>query len=244
MTKREFQLRGPEETKCFELFLDQYRESRGLHPHPKLPLAHAHDVLVDHPEGARIFVSLFDLQLSRIFLNEDLHVITEVLNQDLNGCRSSRQLLFNDLGFFSERVDFHRACTNFVLRYRALWDKIMGTLILLLCSEEYHKFWSKHSRLKAFLNIMREARALPEQECRKIDECVTEFNNRFRTAEAHGSGILRKWTFVVQNQEDNPIEDFLWASNTIDEYFDLISIVLERFWISKTGGEQECAEDC
>lgn len=235
MAEREFQLRDREETVRFERLLDEYRQRRGLHPYRHLPLAHAHEVLVEHPEGGRLFVSLFDIQLSRTFLNEDLNIITDVLNRDIHKRRSSDQSILADSDFFAERVELHRACTNFVLRYRALWDKIMGVLILLLCSKEYNKFWHERSRLQAFGKIMRKTKALPEAECKKIEKCVTDFNNRFRTAEAHGPGILRKWSLVVQDDEDNPIEDLLWASNELDEHIALISFILKRCRSTEAG---------
>lgn len=228
MAKREFQLRNSEETARFEQLLDEYRQRRGLHPYRHLPLAQAHKVLVEHPEGGRLFVSLFDIQLSRTFLNEDLNTISDVLNRDIRERRSSEQSILADANFFVERVDFHRACTNFVLRYRALWDKTMGVLILLLCSNKYDRFDKAASRQKEFGKIMNETDALPTNECQKIKKCVMDFNDRFRTAEAHGSGILRKLSLVVQDGEDNPIEDFLWASNELDECLDLISFILKR----------------
>lgn len=228
MTKREFQLKNPEEAVRFERHLAEYRERRGLHPYSHLPLAQAHKVLVDDPQEARLLVSLFDIQLSRTFLNEDLNVISDVLNRDIRERRSSEQSILADPDFFAERVELHRACTNFVLRYRALWDKVMGVLILLLCSNEYDKFCKASSRLKKFGKIMRSASALSEDKCIKIEKCITDFSDRFRTAEAHGSGVLRKWSFVVQDGEDNPIEDFLWASNELDECLALISFILKR----------------
>lgn len=228
MTKREFQLKNSEEAVRFERHLAAYRERRCLHPYSHLPLAQAHKVLVDDPQEARLLVSLFDIQLSRTFLNEDLNIISDVLNRDICERRSSEQSILADLNFFAERVDLHRACTNFVLRYRALWDKVMGVLILLLCPNEYDKFCKASSRLKAFGKIMRSTSALSEDECIKIKKCITGFSDRFRTAEAHGSGVLRKWSFVVQDGEDNPIEDFLWASNELDECLALISFILKR----------------
>lgn len=228
MTKREFQLKNPEEAVRFERHLAEYRERRGLHPYSHLPLAQAHKVLVDDPQEARLLVSLFDIQLSRTFLNEDLNVISDVLNRDIRERRSSEQSILADPNFFAERVDLHRACTNFVLRYRALWDKIMGVLILLFCSDEYDKFCDANSRQKAFGKIMRETKALSEDKCIKIENCIKDFNDRFRTAEAHGSGVLRKWSFVVQDGEDNPIEDFLFVSNELDDCLALISFILKR----------------
>jgi hypothetical protein len=229
MAEREFRLSTREETVCFERLLDEYRQRHGLHPYCHLPLGPAHEVLVEHPEGGRLFVSLFDIQLGRVFLDEDLNVITDVLNRDIHERRSSNQSIPAGLDFFAERVDLHKACTNFVLRYRALWDKIMGVLILLLCSKEYDKFGRARSRMQAFAKIMCETNSLPEEECKKMEKYVTDFNNRFRTAEAHGAGILRKWSLVVQDDMDNPIEDLLWASNKLDERIALISCIIMRF---------------
>lgn len=196
MTKREFRLKDREEVVRFEQLLDEYRQRRGLHPYRHLPLAQAHNVLVEHPEGGRLSASLFDILLSRTFLYEELNAITDVLNRDISERRSSDQSILADPDFFAERVDLHRACTNFVLRYRALWDKVMGVLVLLLCFEEYDKFSGERSRLRAFGKIMRTTKVLSEEECKKIEKCVTDFNNRFRTAEAHDSGVLRKWSLA------------------------------------------------
>ena len=96
MTKREFQLKNPEEAVCFERHLAEYRERRGLHPYSHLPLAQAHKVLVNDPQEARLLVSLFDIQLSRTFLNEDLNVISDVLNRDIRERRSSDHPILAD----------------------------------------------------------------------------------------------------------------------------------------------------
>lgn len=39
---------------------------------------------------------------------------------------------------------------------------------------------------------------------KEIDDIVQDFDNSFRTAEAHGPGILRKWTLSMESIDENP----------------------------------------
>jgi hypothetical protein len=108
-----------------------------------------------------------------------------------------------------ERLDFHRAVTTFVIRYRSLWDKFFGILILLSDPDRYDDYISAKSKRKFFVkfvekNWSNDATATIQE----LDGYLVQFENLFRTPELHGSGKARKWTFMLNSlefTEENPM---------------------------------------
>lgn len=99
------------------------------------------------------------------------------------------------------KVRFLENINAFVLRLRALWDKLMGILVLKFCPDSYPKFTSAGSRKTEFAKLM--SGHLEEASINSIIDLVTILDEKFRTAEAHSSGTIRNWIFTKWNP--NPI---------------------------------------
>ena len=123
-------------------------------------------------------------------------------------------ILDSDLEFFA-RIDFHRAASSYILRYRALWDKVMGFLTLAFIPEEYQVYENASKRKSAFEKIV--GKIDPESEKHKVFRTfateiipnLTEFDRVYRTAEAHGTGSLRKWSLSTLSFQDNPSSELM-----------------------------------
>jgi len=81
----------------------------------------------------------------------------------------------------------------------------MGFLILLFCPNDYDVFIEAKSKKRKFTKIAYEKiPQIPSELVRQIEVFVTNFDNSFRTPEAHGPGVLRKYTFLMEPITNNP----------------------------------------
>lgn len=103
---------------------------------------------------------------------------------------------------FSERIDFHRSVTTFIFRYRALWDKLFGVLILINYPEKYDVFMGSKSKKTYFFRLFKEGLSEKGRNLMtSLEGDLTLFEEQFRTPEIHGSGKARKWTFSLNSLE-------------------------------------------
>ena len=111
------------------------------------------------------------------------------------------------MSLIRRRVHFVTEAIGFVLRYRALWDKIMGLLVVLLVPDRYEAFVKADSLKREFLKVVGPTLALDVVE--NSIAMVQEFDDDFRTAEAHGSGRLRKLIYTDTIDPEELHEQFL-----------------------------------
>jgi hypothetical protein len=121
-------------------------------------------------------------------------------------------------------MDIHQASSSYILRYRSLWDKIMGFLVLFFVPEDYDDFVSARSRKKAFRKIVENDQFIAEkmntilnQPYIKVLDEIERFDGIYRTPEAHGTGALRKWSLSMQSMIDNPSGDLIGYWNIINQ---------------------------
>jgi hypothetical protein len=105
--------------------------------------------------------------------------------------------------------------SSFVLRYRALWDKVLGLLVLLTAPRDYDRFASAKSRKKSFKRIVETSVPALQPIVGLLVE-LQRFDDHFRTAEAHGSGTLRKWTFSMHPLHQTPLVDLVGFWNLLN----------------------------
>jgi hypothetical protein len=60
------------------------------------------------------------------------------------------------------------------------------------------------SRKRAFRKYMAEVGGLTSQLHDALEKHLTEFDDKFRTAESHGTGALRKWSFLMLPMNQTP----------------------------------------
>jgi hypothetical protein len=197
-----FCLSTREEVVRFEELFAAYQKERGWFAMGSLSLATAWDRLQCRDDAPRLFSALLDLWLTFILLHLDATSISGTWNTLFSKGKLEGGSALDSPERFFGKMDIHRFSTSYVLRYRAFWDKTMGFLILLLAPEKYDKFYGAPGRKKFFKEVFASEQEHPLVII--IDKYVTEFDDKFRTPEAHGSGVLRKWTLSMQSGTENP----------------------------------------
>jgi hypothetical protein len=224
MKVTEFHISCAEEATRFDNAQAAYRASIGLSPWPHFSIREAFEAF-DGDYGKRIFAALMDLQLQHTILEHDLQVIRTELNTDYCDAERKSRNVLTDL-FFARRMRLYQAASNCTLRTRAIWDKIMGVLILILSPSEYESWLRKDSRKSAFGKLAEPWGEYGGKTAERIQRVVSSLDQRFRTAEAHGTGRLRKWVFATQIGEDDPFEELLLHSNELAEDLSTITFVI------------------
>lgn len=155
-------------------------------------------------DHARVFAALLDIWLVFASMHMDMHGIGAIWNDKFSkGRLEGGSILESEEKFFG-KMRIHHHSTGFILRCRAFWDKWMGILVLLLLPMEYEKFLRAKSRRRYFERLTVE-QGLPINTDAASHVCrhVSALDGRFRTAEAHGTGVLRKWTLSMMSLGDN-----------------------------------------
>lgn len=196
-TPNYFILHNRDQVITFEELLNNYTKEKIGFSINHVSLIDAFDKLQRHENGGKIFTSLLDIQINNILLQCDIEHIVNIWNKLSREQRNEGSILDSENNFF-DKMDIHRFSTSFIFRYRALWDKIMGLHVLILSPSNYDAFCKSKSKRKSFRNIMSKIHLFPTKIIDEIEQIVTDFNNKFRTSEAHGTGKLRKLTFLME----------------------------------------------
>ena len=204
-----FKVDSIEDARQFDEFLAEYQKSRQASVIGHIFLEHVFAVLKDHPEKGRLVAYFIELQLQHSLLNCDLCEIASLLGQKTSGAEVEN---------FCHRVSLLRANSDFIFRYRAIWDKIMAIVILLRVPDRFQKFVTADSRKKYFFKVEKETGLIPREFVDHVIETTTAFDNKYRTEEAHGSGSTRKWSSgQLPDDDESPQYDMFWAWNSLNE---------------------------
>lgn len=214
-----FKLKTREEVELFEARLNEYMISMNCTPLTHISLVTAYEQLQEHKDkdSSRVFSALIDLHLNFMLLFTDLNKIAATWNRFFSIGQLEGGSTLDSTDKFFGKMEIHRYSTSFVLRYRALWDKIMGFLILLFKQEQYDKFFEGNSRKKKFDKIASRIEEIPNELVTQIHVFLTLFDDSFRTPEAHQAGVLRKYTFLMEPMLENPQIELLGYWNFINE---------------------------
>lgn len=194
-------------------FDKELRSVKGV-GHLHINLEKAWKACQNHPSRNRLFSSVIDMQLYVACLNLEIVAIAQHVNADI---RKKCDLdISSNVGKLEERLYLFEDTTNFVLRYRALWDKLMGVVVLLLDPKKYDQFVSSRSRSKSFVKLLSSRTHLASY-AQEVSGTIKHFDERFRTVEAHGSGRMKKLVFGPMSADANPLEDLFWATNSLND---------------------------
>ena len=213
MDNGKFVIRSSREAQAFQIRLAQHRKRR-CGDHDLIQpgffrdlFSYAHGERVD-----RLFVAVYDLELTFLFMEIDTCSAAGVHNlQFAPGRPYEDSVPLLDDGTFAGKMDTLQHLTAFALRCRAFWDKVMGVLVLLCDPANYEYFAKASSRKRCFAKYAAVwpdppphlLRFLEDPNFRGLDpnprfpqilERVMEHLEAIRTAEAHGTGTLRKST--------------------------------------------------
>ena len=204
----------------YDTFLRRYVEERASVGLGAPALRDAHDHLRSRPDLNRLMTALFDLVLEMaclacdFFSPEGLHfAITSARSRQ----KTSPKRSYED---FCNKMSLYRNVNAFVLRYRAQWDKVLGFLVLLYFPDQYEGFVSANSRRKRFIKLAASSPILQKEIIPLVENQVAKFEGSFRTPEAHGAGVLRKWLFSG---------DSIWDTPTLDlvAYWNALAMVMQ-----------------
>lgn len=218
MSVEVFTLNSREEVRKFESLLDKYVSSKTQFPLQHISLVCAYDMLRGREDGGRVFSALLDIQINFLLIWLDSHAVGATYNQKFSkGKLEGGSVLDSEEKFFG-KMEIHRFNSSYVLRYRAIWDKLMGFLILIHAPSEYEKFSSAKSRKRAFRKIALENGIAESDGVTMLENLLTEFDNNFRTAEAHGTGSLRKHSFTMESPDKNPQVELIGYWNAVNGF--------------------------
>jgi len=195
----EFHIRSREEATAFQALLQVHL--------PRLPehwsFAEAFDHLGAREHSKRLQTALLDVLLTYAAVHADSgHWVISDSHVPQHGGS-----IYDDARAFAARFDKWRAATSFLVRTRALWDKVMGFLVLYHCPERHEEYrkGKKGSRRKAFRAIAADGAipSLGEDDLKAMNEIVDALS-RVRDAETHWDGTIRKWAFSTALPHETP----------------------------------------
>lgn len=217
MVTESFKLRTREDVERFEALMFQYSKARSQVALNHIPLLKAWDQLHHREDGGRVFTSLLDIYLNLHMIYLDLTSVGGTWNSNFSkGKLEGGSVLDSNAKFFG-KMDIHRFASAFILRYRAIWDKIMGLLLLLFLPSAYDGFSKSKSKKKSFREAALKIDEIPHEFVAGLLEALEKFDNKFRTAEAHGTGALRKWSLTMEGFEDNPMFELIGHWNFLNQ---------------------------
>ena len=211
MDNSEFVIRSSREAQAFQLRLGRYRKRR-CGSTDLLPPGYVRDLFgYAQREGAnRLFTAVYDLEITFLFMEMDICSVAGTHNlQFAPGRPHENSVPLLDDAAFSGKMDALEHLTAFALRCRAFWDKALGVLFLLCEPAKYEAFAKASSRKRFFAKHAADwsdppphlLRFLEDPNFRGLDpnprfphilERVMADLDAIRTAEAHGTGTLRK----------------------------------------------------
>jgi len=218
LTVETFTLNTREEVVQFEDLLDKYATARAQFPIKHISLVDASDYLHVRSDGGRIFSALLDIQINFLLIFLDSTSVGGTWNQLFSkGKLEGGSVLDSEAKFFG-KMDIHRFNTAYVLRYRALWDKLMGLMILIYAPSEYDSFSGAKSKKRTFMKMAAKHKFANQQFLEDLNKLLTEFDDTFRTSEAHGTGVLRKYSFTMESLAQNPQIELIRFWNAVNGF--------------------------
>jgi hypothetical protein len=226
MKASSYRISSEESAEDFERKLRDYCEARRIYS-DSFGLSKAYRLLTMPCFDPRCFGAYFELCLQDIALQQDIKILCEKTNEEYKSQ--------NEDGFSDNRMARYIASSNVAHRIRAMWDKIMGFIILLDHPTAYQDFINGKSRLSAFKRISKQRINAYSDESKdlisflsddleEIVNNVTSVNDNFRTGEAHSIGRISKWAFAKQVDEDDPFDIMIFSYNKVrDRMCDIIS---------------------
>jgi hypothetical protein len=189
--------------------LDEYCRRRGVTYIAHLSLGAVSEFVKRECRSGRVFDFCVELQIQNVMLRLDINDLSRSLRH--NGAAP-----LSEHDAFCHRMDVLRLNSDVVFRYRAIWDKVMSVIIQLIAPHEFERFQSAKSRKKRFAKITGSSSALPAGFVDHIIRTTGDFDNLFRTPEAHGSGSTRRWVTGEAAEWDSIQADIFWAGNALN----------------------------
>jgi hypothetical protein len=185
-----FKIQNRHEAEQFDILLREFYESKcHLKILPYLNLAEWFDwCQKDSENGGRIYSSIFDIKLNFIFT--DFEEIGLTISWEQRGKNTD---IINKSCDFNLSLDLLKHLSSYVLKYRALIDKLMGLIVLVYSPKDYDYYRKAKSRKSTFKKIFSGNKLPVDIDPDKVFAFLDEFDRKYRTPEAHATGSMRKW---------------------------------------------------
>ena len=182
--------------------------------------------------GDKIFASVFDINLNFLFLDIDFLTYSSKYEHFFGNRKIENFSILNNQFDFFASLDILNSCSNFIIRYRSIWDKLMGLIVLLKDPNNYEIYRRAKSRKAKFVQLMN-GKDLNGIKINNIKNNLEKFDNTFRTPEVHGTGAIRKWIlnpkkYIDFNDFNSPI--------ILAEYWNELIVIVDEInnWICKS----------
>lgn len=146
----------------------------------------------------KLFAAIVDLRITASFLFIDTNRVGIGINKQ---SLVSNEDVLNNQDYFNVKFNLLHENIDMVVRCRALYDKLMGVIILLCAPTSYNDFIGAKSRKKAFSNIAKSF--MNEDTLSEFVLEVSRLDESYRTAEVHQTGSMRTWVFL----SDSPFNE-------------------------------------
>lgn len=216
-----FVFNSRDEVIAFDNMLRDYAKERSLMPSLHVSLIQVYDKSQTMDNGMKIFYCYFDILIDVVHLFCDMFNSASTWNIKFAKDKVPSGTVIDSREIFFGKMDIHRYRVSFILRYRAIWDKLMGFLILVYSPNEYNNFYSSKMKKKSFTKIAKKFLPSNPYFLELIIICngpLTQFDDMFRTPEAHGTGKLRKWSFLMIPANEDPAWELLGYWNMLNHF--------------------------
>lgn len=184
---QEFSLKEREEVERFAKLIKNYVNEETHLPFHWIDLPRWFDKCMTMEEcGGRLFSAILDLKITFVFID---FYRTIPGFKSINSKESPNILV--DVDVFKEKIVLLHDNIDMAIRFRTFYDKYMGVLVLLLCPDMYKSYLKAKSRKEYFKKIM--CGYIDSDTLDSIFETISCLDERYRTAEVHQTGRMRKW---------------------------------------------------
>ncbi len=221
----EFHIRSSDDARTLDQRLRHWSEETDQYIPDHLSLEVAYNALANRPDHTRIMAALFDLYVTWIFSVLDYMKCFSAL-RDMNREGASHHSILQSQLAFNCRIASLSFYTSYVLRLRAVWDKLLGLYVLLVEPRAYDDFSRSKSRKTAFKKFASRHDVFPNGFGEKVAHAISILDDEFRTAEAHGTGRLRKHVLAPSNFPDSPEARLLGHYNMMNNVFAILQKVI------------------
>ena len=198
------------EAQLFDEYLEKFQEHKNASCVSHIKMSEVFQSLENLPNTGRLFGFMIELMIQLALLNIDLCKISDLE-------RKAKDIeALSGLDAFCNRAELLKANSDYIFRYRAVWDKVMSIFIIVYKPDEFQEFSGSKSRKKSFMKIMKSVPQMHKNLLESINKTITEFDNQYRTKEIHGSGSTRKWSFSHTESPFSHQSNMYWAWNSLN----------------------------
>lgn len=98
---------------------------------------------------------------------------------------------------FNKKMRMLHHNIDLAVRYRSIYDKLMGIVVMLLNPSKYEDYNKAKSRKKLFPSLVKGL--LDDDSITTLIEQVTYLDENYRTPEVHQTGSMRTWVLTSQD---------------------------------------------